>query len=228
MPRYSSRRHQKLMDESEYALNDAVDSPRERIARIASSVVSDSRNYRLWESQHADLLLPVAEQNNTKRQIFALRDTEIKLVHRRAFFDFLRESKLRGEERRRLFRVFHRTVDYEAAVLAEHRHYMLAVSSHISADHLVNVMNDPTTCALLENYEKVYSRYFEMKCYVAGMGDSDCIELVQLAMGDVRKHLQRIRRKINSVPPREGCDSFDRQELLARSGRYPVLNYMVG
>jgi hypothetical protein len=216
------------MDESEFALQDAKDSPRQRLARIANSITEDSRTYRLWESRHADLLLPVAAHGNKKRQIFALRDTEIKLVHRRAFFDFLRTSETRGEERRRLFRILHSNMDYDAAVLAEHRHYMLAVSSHISAKHLVKVMNDPTSTALLRKYEKVYAAYFEMKCYVAGTGDSDCIELVRSAMGDVRDQLQKIRQQIESAPPEAGCGSFDRQELLARSGRYPVLNYMVG
>ena len=228
MPRYNSRRHRKLMDESEFALQDAKDSPRQDLARIAHSIIEDSRNYRLWESQHADLLLPVAEHGNKKRQIFALRDTEIKLVHRRALFEYLRSSETRGEERRRLFRILHSTLDYNAAVLAEHRQYMLAVSSHISANHLVNVMNDPTSIALLEKYEKVFAVYFEMKCYVAGMGDSDCIDLVRMAMTDVRDQLQKLKRQIESAPPEAGCGNFDRQELLARSGRYPVLNYMVG
>lgn len=228
MPRYNSRRHKKLMDESEYALHDASGSSRPRVSRIANSIINDGSRYRLWESRHADLLLPVARHSNMKRQIVALRNTEVQLVHRRALFDFLRESEVRGEERRQLFRVFHRTLDYDSAVLVEHRQYMLAVSSHISANHLIDVMNDANSKALLRQYEKLYARYFEMNCYVAGMGDSDCIELVRSGMGDALEQLQRLRRRIESVPPERACGSFDRQEAIARSGRYPVLNYMVG
>lgn len=228
MPRYNSRRHQKLMDESEYALHDASDSSRPRVSRIANTVIQDSRTYRLWESRHADLLLPVAKHSSRTRQIVALRDADVQLVHRRALFNFIRASELRGEERRHLFRIFHSTLDYENAVLAEHRQYMLAESSHISANHLIKVMSDPNSKALLSQYEKLYTRYFEMKCYVAGMGDSNCIELVRSGMGDVREQLQRMRRRIKSKPPESSFRSFDHQELLARSGRYPVLNYMVG
>jgi hypothetical protein len=216
------------MDESEYALRDASGSPLPHVSRIANSIVNDNSRYRLWESRHADLLLPVAKHSNMKRQIVALRNTEVQLVHRRALFDFLRDSEVRSGARRQLFHVFHRTLDYESAVLVEHRQYMLAVSSHISANHLIDVMNDDNSKALLRQYEKMYARYFEMNCYVAGMGDSECIELVRSGMGDALELLQRLRRRIESVPPKSGCGSFDRQELIARSGRYPVLNYMVG
>ena len=105
---------------------------------------------------------------------------------------------------------------------------MLAVSSRISTDHLIDVMRDPKSKNLPRNYERLYTRYFEMQCYVMGMGDSKCFELVLSAMDDARDQLRRQRRHIESVPPDSECDSFDRQESLARSGRYPVLDYMVG
>ena len=46
-------------------------------------------------------------------------------------------------------------------------------------------------------------------------------------MQDTRDQLKRMRQRIESESPATGCASFDRQELLARSGRYPVLNYMI-
>ena len=228
MPRYNSRRHQRLMDESEYALQDASVSSSLRVSRIVNTILQDSRTYRLWESQHADLLLPVAEHGNKKRQILALRNAEVQLVHQQALFRYLRANEVRGVPRRRLFRTFHTTLDYHRAVLIEHRQYMLAVSSHISADHLIDVMNDVNSKNLLRQYEKSYARYFEMQCYVAGTGDSNCIELVRATMEDARDQLQRVRLRIQSEPPVSDGDNFDRQEALARSGRYPVLNYMVG
>lgn len=105
---------------------------------------------------------------------------------------------------------------------------MLAVSSRISTDHLIDVMYDPGSRHLLRQYEQPYMRYFEMKCFVAGMGNSDCIELVRAMMPDVREQLRRARQRLESEPPDIDCANFDRQEALARSGRYPVLNYMVG
>ncbi len=228
MQRYNSRRHRKLMDESEYALHGAADSSSPLVSRVVNTILRDNRIYGMWELRHANLMLPVAEHSDKKRQIFALRNAEVRLVHQRALFKYLRVNRVRGEERRQVFRMFHSTRDYHETILAEHRQYMLAVSSRVSADHLVDIMHDPNSKSLLRQYEKLYTRYFEMKCYVAGMGDSDCIDLVRAGLGDARDQLRRVRRSIESELPENGGGSFDRQEVLARSGRYPVLNYMVG
>ncbi len=216
------------MGESEYALHGASDSSSPRVSRIVNTLLQNSRMYKLWESRHADLLLPVAEHGDKKRQIMALRDAEVRLVHRRALFRYLRANEVRGDRRRQLFRIFHSTLDYDNAILTEHRQYMLAVSSRISADHLIDVMNDPKSKSLPSKYEKLYARYFEMQCYVMGMGDSNCIAMVCSAMADSREHLRRLRRQIEAEALDNHFASFDRQEVLARSGRYPVLDYMVG
>lgn len=228
MPTYSSHRHRKLMNESEYALHNAPDSSSPRVSRIVTTILQNNRTYRMWESRHADLLLPVAEHSDKKRQIMALRNAKVQLVHRRAFFDYLRLNGVRGDERRRFFRIFYQTLDYHSAVLTEHRQYLLAMSSHISTDHLIDIMNDPRSKSLSRQYEVLYRPYFEMNCYVAGMGDSKCNGLVRLTMQNAREQLQQMRRRIASESPDSCCASFDRQELLARSGRYPVINYMVG
>jgi len=92
MLKYGSRRHKKLMGESEYALHGASDSSSPRISRIVSTILQDNQTYRMWESRHADLLLPVAEHSDRKHQILALRDTKIRLVHRRALFRYLQAN----------------------------------------------------------------------------------------------------------------------------------------
>jgi len=226
MLRYSSRRHKCLMDASEYALQDATASPSPRDSRIANSILDDNKKYRHWESQHAALLLPVAEHSRKKRQIVALRHAKVQLVHRRAFFKFLQTHEVRGQRRQQLFRLFHSTLDFNDAVLAEHRHYMLAVSSRISTDHIIAVMEDLTSEHLLREYEKTFARYFAMKCYVASAKNSDCGQLVHQSMRELQARLMTIRRRIETEAPTGRGGNFDRQELLSRSGRYPVLNYL--
>jgi hypothetical protein len=117
-------------------------------------------------------------------------------------------------------------LDYDDAVLAEHRHYMLAVSSRISTDHIIDVMDDAISTHLLHEYEKTFARYFAMKCYVASANNSDCRLLVQQSMRELQARLLRIRRRLETEAPAGKGGSFDRQELLSRSGRYPVLNYL--
>lgn len=226
MPRYDSRRHQKLMDASNYALQDAAESTLPRESRIASTIIGDSDKYHEWELRHANLLLPVAEQRRKKEQIIALRKAKVQLTHRRAFFRYLRDNEVQGEARQRLFRIFHATLDYNDAILYEHRQYMLAVSSRISTDHIIDFMDDSNTDLLLQQYEKLFGRYFEMKCFVACSKNSYCVDLVRQSMREAQAHLLRIRRRIETTPPATAGGNFDRQDLLARSGRYEAINYL--
>jgi len=223
---YSSIRHHQLMEASEIALQDATESPLPRESRIATTIINDAKNYRQWEVRHADLLLPVAEHRTKKRQIVALRQAEIQLIHRRALFTYLQTHDLNDDQRQKLFRLFHSTLDYKAAILTEHRQYMLAVSSHISNDYIIDVMQDETSVRLLGQYETIFGRYFEMKCYIASSKDTYCVELIRSSVRDVYGQLLRIRRRIESEPPAVDFGDFYQQELLARSGRYEIQNYL--
>jgi hypothetical protein len=230
MLRYLSRRHKTLMDESEQALHAAAQQESGTDARIARQIISDSRTHGLWEARHAELVRPVAEQNGRAPQVIALRDLEVRLVHRRALFDHIREHQLRGKDRERLFQVFYGPREFQDAVLAEHRQYMLAVSSRVSADHLIDVMSDPRSKKLLEEYEAAYARYFDLYCYVVGTEDRACAEATMHLMTLARQQAERLRQRINTERPHsyDRAADFERQAVLARSGRYPVLDYMVG
>lgn len=226
MLRYSSTRHRQLMTASEYALQNACESSEARQSRIANTILADNKKYREWELRHANLLRPVAEQSARKYQVLALRQADVQLIHRRAFFKYLQSHEVRGKRREQLFRLFHTTLDFDEAILAEHRHYMLAYSSGISTHHIIDVMHDGTSTPLVEKYEKTFSRYFEMKCFIATANDSDVIRIVRASMRDVQGQLMRIRRRLETELPNERTGNFDRQELLARSGRYEIQNYL--
>ena len=223
--RYLSSRHQRLMDESELALEEATHSPSPRIARIASHVLTDAKVHRIWESCHAEWVRPIAEANRRTPQVIGLRQIEVRLTHRRALIDYIRKHKVRGTRRDRLFKAFYGPREMRDAILKEHRDYMIAVSSNISTDHLIEVMHDPTSYELLRMYEAAYTQYFELFCFVQASADSSVIEAVRGAMGDVAARAKRLRTRLQAVQPDPDYSSFDRQAQLARSGRYPVLNY---
>lgn len=228
MLRYQSRRHQYLMDESEQALSDAAEGCRRRDARIARQILGDSKIYRLWESRHADLVLPVAEHGRRARQIFALRDIEVRLLHRRALIRHIRKHRVVDEERDKLFSIFYGPMDTNNAILAEHRQYKLSVSSRVSTDHLLNIMCDPVSIRLLRKYDFIYSEYFELYCFVAGCDDVAMEDATKIEMLGLRRRAMQMIKRIHSERPGGSSSSFERQALLARSGRYPILDYMVG
>lgn len=227
MARYSSKRHKLLMNASEHALHDAAESDLPRPSRIATTILNDFQKYREWELRHANLLLPVAEQKAEKYQILALRKANVQLVHKRAFFTYLQNSEIDIERRKQLFRLFHTTLDLNDAILAEHKQYMLAFSSGISTDHIVDVMHDASSRHLIELYERTYTRYFEMKCFVANAkGGSITREVVNASLRDAQGQLLRLRRRMETDLPVERRGTFERQELLSRSGRYEIQNYL--
>ena len=228
MLRYLSRRHKTLMDESEQALYSAAQQDSGTDSRIAKQITGDSKALGLWEALHAELVRPVAEQTGRTAQVFALRDVEVRLVHRRALIDHIREHQLRGPERQRLFQVFYGPREFQDAVLAEHRQYMLAVSSRVSTDHLIDVMSDPVSGRLLADYEALYARYFDLYCYVVGSEDRTSAEATKHLMTNARQQAERLRRRIGTVRPDNRAADFERQAVLARSGRWPMLDYMVG
>jgi hypothetical protein len=65
-----------------------------------------------------------------------------------------------------------------------------------------------------------------MKCFIATANDSDVIRIVRASMRDVQGQLMRIRRRLETELPTERTGNFDQQELLARSGRYEIQNYL--
>ncbi len=228
MQRYQSRRHQRLMDESEQALLDATDAKSKRESRIAEYILSDPNMHRLWEARHAELVRPVAEQGKRVQQVFALRDIEVRLVHKRALFDHIRHHELRGLERDQMIAAFYGPKDIRDAILAEHRQYMLAVSSHLSTGHLINVMYDPLGNRLLRQYAALYTNYFDLYGYVVLSQETGWGDAAKPLMSEAREEMATVRQHINSVQPDNRHADFDQQALLARSGRYPILDYMVG
>jgi hypothetical protein len=228
MMRYQSRRHRYLMDESEHALADAAEGGRRRDTRIARQILGDAKIHRLWESRHADLVMPVAKESRRDAQIFGLRDIEVKLLHRRALITCIREQGIVGTERDNLFSVFYGPRDNRNAVLAEHRQYTLAVSSRVSTDHLINLMHDPVSASLLRDYKAVYSQYFELYCFSVNCEDSATVDAIRLELAILRRRAMQMIKRIHSERPARGHSSFEREALLARSGRYPIQEYMVG
>lgn len=226
MLRYQSTRHRRLMQESEQALEDAASSASARTARIAGQVLADNRTHSLWEAKHAELLRPVAEERRRTPQILAMRRVETGLVHQTALIDYIRAKQIRGRLRDRLFKAFYGPRELTDAILIEHRNYVLATSSALSTDHLIDIMQDSLSTDLLDVYRKAYASYFSMYCYFNCSRDRVMADAIKASMQDSRQRVDRLRRQLYSVEPETGFSNFDQQAALARSGRYPVINYM--
>ena len=152
----------------------------------------------------------------------------MQLIHKRALFDHIRKNQLRGQERDQIFSAFYGPKDIRDAILMEHRQYMLSVSSHVSADHLINVMHDRLGKQLLGQYKMLFTNQFDLYGYIIRCDDAVWANAVQPLMAESRKQIADLRQRTNSERPDNRYADFDRQALLAQSGRYPILEYMVG
>ena len=228
MLRYQSRRHRYLMQESEQALNDAAEGSDIRQKRIAQHVLGDAKVLSLWETRHAELLVPVAEHRQRTNQIYNMRDLEVKLLHRRALIRTIRDLGITGAARAKLFSTFYGPRDINDAIVAEHKQYTLATSSHVSTDHLIEVMNDPVSEHLLRMYTDMYSKYFEFYCKAVLCSEPSIVELYREQMAPLRRACLQLIKRMHTEWPAKSDAPLEQQLLLARSGRYPMQNYMVG
>ncbi len=228
MLRYQTRRHRYLMQESEQALNDAAEAGEPRQKRIAQHVLNEPKVLSLWETRHAELLVPVAEHRSRANQIFNMRDIEVKLLHRRALIRTVRDQGISGEQREKLFSSFYGPRDINDAIVAEHKQYTLATSSHLSTEHLIDVMGDPVSERLIRIYTDLYSKYFEYYCKSVMCNEPSIVELYREQMAPLRKACLNVLKRLHTEAPTKADANLEQQLLLARSGRYPMQNYMVG
>src|SRR5262245_38503553 len=117
------------------------------------------------------------------------------MLHRRALIGHIRANQLAGNERDKLFTAFYGPLDMTNAILTEHRQYTLAVSSGISTDHLVNVMDDTVSTNLLREYEQIYTRYFSLYCCMVNCVDSETTEALKPLLMDTRQLAFRMLKR---------------------------------
>lgn len=224
--KFMTERHKKLMRTSETALHDAVAAPAEDVARVAKTVIADSRTYRNWETRHAELLVPAARSADDRRLLAEMRAAQLRLVPRSALFNYLRENQVVGDKRVRIFRLFHGTLDFNDSVLLEHRNFLLAESSQISAAHILLMMHDNPGNALVDQYEQAYARYFALKCERLLTRSRTCAEMIRPLLSAAHQQMDRIRMRIDNEAPQINGFTFDTVEALEHSGRYRALDYL--
>ena len=158
-------RHTRLMEESEarVEMTALYESPADEL--VSTRLLGHPQAYRRWEVEHDRLMRRVSGHSHLDRQIQALRSTALTLVHRKAIFEYLRDSELTGRKRHRLFSVFYGARDYVNAVLSEHGNYVRCSSSYLCTQYLAeHLMEDAALDEPLQIYEQWYAEYFRAFC----------------------------------------------------------------
>lgn len=157
--------HQQLFEESERRLATAASSGRADEELVASRLLANAALYTRWEFEHRALLLRVLRERRAARRQAELLAVCVTLVHRKALFEYLRQSQLRGEERITLFYRALGRDHYSRQVVHEHGNYLRSAASYLCMVHLgVNVFGNPLFGLPLGEYEALYSDLYHANC----------------------------------------------------------------
>jgi hypothetical protein len=160
----------RLMWASEQRLLQASQSEDSREAMVADRVLSNPSTQRLWHSAHSGYMHDVADHRRPGRQVTALRSVSMRLIHRKALFEYLRDDAVRGSGRRKIVALFHGSRPYIEALVAEHRTFILCACSQLCTTHIGSTLiADPEFDEDLRHYEALYLEYLRLFCAVRAL-----------------------------------------------------------
>jgi hypothetical protein len=138
----------------------------------------------------------VASARWRERQILRLRAFSLEQVHRTALVRYLREHRVVGVCREQTLRDFYGVVDAGEAARNEHRNYILAASSQLCANELLELVGDRTGIELTRGYELAYGQFFGMFCEYSRARRNHQRYLLTALIPEVRSTAARLRRRI--------------------------------
>ena len=132
---------------------------------VAMRLMQHPGTYSDWEAGHSRLMQQVCQPPRLRAQIVRMRATTLRLIHRRAVFDYLRDRRITGAQRHRYIEIFYGPRDYASSLVVEHGHYIRSwVSASCSRFIGTAVLRDPAFEAPLAEYELFYTEYFQLFC----------------------------------------------------------------
>jgi hypothetical protein len=139
------------------------DNPNEQL--VASRLLESPAAFSTWETEHSGLMLEIANPSFRRTQAALLKKATLRLIHRKALFEYLRDEQIRGNVRRHIVSSFHPTQDYTRAVIAEHGLYLRKACSFLCTSHVGgNVVHDPGFFDPMTRYQELYAEYFQIFC----------------------------------------------------------------
>ncbi len=157
--------YRQLFTESEQRLAVAASSGIHDEELIAGRLLADAGLYSRWESEHAALLGRVAHERRAGPRRALLLSTSLTLIHRKALFEYLRDSQLRGFERADFVHRVFGSHEYSRLIVHEHGNYIRSAASFICMRYLgAHVFRDALFGSPLEEYEELYAGFYDSCC----------------------------------------------------------------
>jgi hypothetical protein len=218
--------HPLLMRESERRIASAVGSRDPRESTVARRLLADGAVLRLWDIEHARYMRVIARERRRPGQLTALRGVSFGLIHRKALFEYLRSERPRGDERRRIVALFHRSLAHSTALVWEHHEFVRASCSMLCTNHIAtSLLEERAFDEAFCEYERLFAEYFRLFCSAgdAGVESADpCRALLPL----LKHELSELRRLMMAGSDALAAAQRARRLLLSATGdtvRLPAL-----
>lgn len=196
--------HGVLMRESERCLESALNASEPEARLVATRILDDTRAWRRWEVEHADLMRTVAGHRRRDVQVGELKMRSFQLIHRASVFEHLRDQQVRGDARRAIIQHLHPARGYSEAVLAEHSNYLRAACSLLCARFVgTAVIEDGVFEDPLARYRELHADYLQAYFTATlGQGAEPAERERQRALLPYLKaKLEEQRRRLLRLPP---------------------------
>jgi len=198
------------MRESESSVHNWATSGGGDTQQVCSQLVANEPRYATWVSSHDRRMDTVARGRSRERQIISLRLVATEQIHREALVRYLRDNDVKGDQRSIVLREFYGPLDTGCAILAAHREYQFAVSSHISATDLLDLSADRYGAEMMQEYEASYAVYFAMHCDRARARAEGRPYLLASLLPEVRASAKNLRQCLLSGEWLPSARSFRR------------------
>jgi hypothetical protein len=186
----------RLMRESENAVREHAGSGDDVWQRVCSQLIASQPRYAEWHASHETKRWRVAVARRGGPQVLALRTVAVQQIHGTALVNYLRLGRVTGPARDTALRLFHRVSDLRDATLAEHRNYLVAASTQVCANDLLELVGDTEGLDLVRRYELAYTQYFAMFCERAHASQTGNNYLLGSLLPEVKDVADRLRVKI--------------------------------
>lgn len=162
---FSRLTHDELMEASHDCVKKAARSTQPQVEIVATRLLENATNYKTWESEHAGLMRNVAAERLPAAQRETMLSASFSLIHRKALFEYMRDKKLRGEQREKLVQSFFPLRDFVDSMRSEHMQYVRSTASFLCVEHVGrDLMFDALFADPLAEYEEIYHEYFYVHC----------------------------------------------------------------
>lgn len=211
-------RHDAFMEASQARLTLAMHSGNADEERIALRILDNPRDFSTWEQQHSGLMRQIVAAGSPTAEKCDLLTASLALIHRKALFEYLKSSGIRGEDRVRLMNNFFSMTDYSKAIVNEHGNYLRSAASYLCSSHVgFTVMLDDVFDEPLSQYEQLYGDYFRVYCGLAVATDRDEVQTLEPLASTLKREVSDFRAALISLAQSQSGVWRTPAELARRS-----------